>query len=66
MVIEKKLPEAMVVALKHCLSGQGTGDFDLGQFGGNRSPTGRRASNVLRDVEAALAKPIPTTDARTF
>jgi len=52
MEIDKKLAEEIVTALKHCLSGQGTGDFDLGQFGGNRLPTGRMASHVLRDLEA--------------
>jgi hypothetical protein len=66
MVIEKKLAEEMVAALKHCLSGQETGDFDLGQLCGNRLPTGRMASDVLRDLEAALAKPIPTIDVGTF
>jgi len=66
MVIEKKLAEEMVAALKHCLSGQGTGDFDLGQFSGNRLPTGRKASEVLRDLEAALTKLIPTIDVGTF
>jgi hypothetical protein len=54
MVIEKKLAEEIVATLKHCLSGQGTGDFDLGQLGGNRLPTGRKASDVLCDLETAL------------